>query len=85
MPHFYRAFYVYQYATGFLSAVTIADRILNHGGAEDYLRFLSTGGSAYPIDELRIAGVDLSRPGAFDAALKVFAESVADMARAMDR
>ena len=63
----------------------IADRILNHGGAEDYLRFLSTGGSAYPIDELRIAGVDLSRPGAFDAALKVFAESVADMARAMDR
>lgn len=85
VPHFYRAFYVYQYATGFLSAVTIADRILNHGGAEDYLRFLSTGGSAYPIDELRIAGVDLSRPGAFDAALKVFAESVADMARAMDR
>ena len=85
VPHFYRAFYVYQYATGFLSAVTIADRILNHGGAADYLRFLSTGGSDYPMNELRVAGVDLSQPGALDAALKVFADSVSDMARAMER
>lgn len=76
IPHFYRAFYVYQYATGFCSAVTIADRILNHGGKEDYLRFLSTGGSDYPLNELKIAGVDLLKPDAVANAMRVFAETV---------
>ena len=85
VPHFYRAFYVYQYATGFLSAVTIADRILHHGGAADYLRFLSTGGSDYPMNELRIAGVDLSQPGALDGALKVFAGAVTELEEAIGR
>ena len=72
IPHFYGAFYVYQYATGFCSAVAIADRILNHGGAEDYLRFLSTGASDYPIEELKIAGVDLNSPKPVQEALNVF-------------
>ena len=72
IPHFYRAFYVYQYATGFCSAVAIADRILSGEGAQDYLRFLSTGGSMYPMDELRIAGVDLSSSEPIERALKVF-------------
>lgn len=85
VPHFYRAFYVYQYATGFLSAVTIADRILHHGGAADYLRFLSTGGSDYPMNELRIAGVDLSQPSALDGALKVFAGAVTELEEAIGR
>ena len=84
IPHFYRAFYVYQYATGFCSAVAIADRILNHGGAEDYLKFLSTGGSMYPIDELKIAGVDLNSPAPIASALRVFEETLEEFARLMD-
>lgn len=72
IPHFYRSFYVYQYATGFCSAVAIADRILNEGGAADYLKFLSTGGSDYPLEELKIAGVDLTRPDTVKNALKCF-------------
>lgn len=76
IPHFYRAFYVYQYATGFCSAVAIADRILSVNGIEDYLRFLSTGGSMYPLDELKIAGVDLTTPEPIERALKVFEETL---------
>ena len=84
IPHFYRAFYVYQYATGFCSAVAIADRILNGGGAEDYLKFLSTGGSMYPIDELKIAGVDLTSPEPIRSALKVFADTIDEFAQLME-
>lgn len=76
IPHFYRAFYVYQYATGFCSAVAIADRILSGEGVEDYLRFLSTGASMYPLDELKIAGVDLTSPEPIERALKVFVETL---------
>ena len=72
IPHFYNAFYVYQYATGFCSAVSIADRILNHNGTADYLRFLSTGGSDYPLEELKIAGIDLTKPDTVNTALKEF-------------
>lgn len=83
IPHFYRAFYVYQYSTGFCSAVSIADRILNRGGAADYLSFLSTGGSDYPIEELKIAGVDLTKPNALESAMRVFAETMDQMEQAM--
>ena len=72
IPHFYNAFYVYQYATGFSSAVAIADDILKRGGARQYLEFLSTGGSDYPIEELKLAGVDLTRPDAVRRAMEVF-------------
>lgn len=79
IPHFYNAFYVYQYATGFSSAVAIADRILNHNGAADYLRFLSTGGSDYPLEELKIAGVDLTKPDAVAGALKEFDNALIEL------
>lgn len=79
IPHFYRAFYVYQYATGFSSAVAIASNILKTGKADDYLRFLSTGGSDYPIEELKIAGVDLTRPEAVSQALEVFQKTLDDL------
>lgn len=79
IPHFYNAFYVYQYATGFCSAVSIADRILNHNGAADYLRFLSTGGSDYPLEELKIAGVDLTQPDTVAGALKEFDAALAEL------
>ncbi|HWQ58244.1 MAG TPA: oligoendopeptidase F [Clostridia bacterium] len=78
IPHFYRAFYVYQYATGFCSAVAIADDILKTGDASRYLKFLTTGGSDYPLEELKIAGVDLTKPEAVLSALDVFAETLAD-------
>ena len=84
IPHFYRAFYVYQYSTGFCSAVTIADRILNvPGAAEEYRRFLSTGGSDYPINELKIAGVDLTKPEPVANAMRVFAETVDELEKLM--
>lgn len=76
IPHFYTAFYVYQYATGFSSAVAIADRILKTGDASDYLKFLTTGGSDYPIEELKIAGVDLTKPQPVEDALRVFADTL---------
>ena len=79
IPHFYRAFYVYQYATGFCSAVAIADRILNHDGAGEYLRFLTTGGSMYPIDELKIAGVDLTSPQPIRDALSIFDDTLKEL------
>ena len=83
IPHFYRAFYVYQYATGFCSAVAIADRILSGDGAQDYLKFLSTGGSMYPIDELKIAGVDLTTPEPIERALHVFEETLNEFEKLM--
>ena len=79
IPHFYTAFYVYQYATGFCSAVSIADHILSTGDASDYLKFLTTGGSMYPIDELKIAGVDLTKPETVKSALQVFETSLTEL------
>ncbi len=79
IPHFYRGFYVYQYATGFSSAVAIADSILSTGDASGYLKFLTTGGSDYPLNELQIAGVDLTKPDTVKNALKVFADTVDEM------
>jgi oligoendopeptidase F len=79
IPHFYRAFYVYQYATGFCSAVAIADSILESGNAADYLRFLSTGGSDYPMEELKIAGVDLTSPEPIRRAMRVFEQTLCEL------
>ncbi|MBQ6991131.1 MAG: oligoendopeptidase F [Clostridia bacterium] len=79
IPHFYRAFYVYQYATGFSSAVAIAESILSTGDASNYLRFLSTGGSDYPLEELKIAGVDLTKPETVSNALKVFDSAIGEL------
>lgn len=76
IPHFYTPFYVYQYATGFSSAVAIARHILETGDASEYLRFLSTGGSDYPLNELKIAGIDLTKPDTVMSALEVFANTV---------
>ncbi len=79
IPHFYNAFYVYQYATGFSSAVNIASRLVETGDAGNYLKFLSTGGSDYPLEELKIAGVDLTKPDAVKKALDVFKETVEEL------
>ena len=81
VPHFYRAFYVYQYATGFSSAVAIAEHILTTGDASGYLKFLTTGGSDYPLEELKIAGVDLTKPDTVRSALRVFDETIDELAK----
>ncbi|MDR2471674.1 MAG: oligoendopeptidase F [Treponema sp.] len=64
IPHFYRAFYVYKYATGISASYALAERVLSGGPAEreDYFAFLRSGGSRYPMESLRLAGVDMSGP-----------------------
>ena len=78
IPHFYRAFYVYKYATGIISALAICDRILNgeKGATEDYFNFLSSGGSDGPVELLKIAGVDLTSKTPFEKAFKVFSDTL---------
>ena len=78
IPHFYRAFYVYQYATGFSAAVAIAGKILSEGqsAAEKYLTFLSSGGSDHPIELLKLAGIDMSKPDTVKAALDSFKDTL---------
>ena len=78
IPHFYRDFYVYKYATSFSAAVSIADRILKEGepAVRDHLRFLSLGGSVPPIEALKADGVDMSGPAPVQRAMQVFAETV---------
>ena len=76
IPHFYNAFYVYKYATGFSAAVAIANGILNGGGVDGYIKMLKSGGSDYPIELLKLAGVDMSTTEPIKACLKVFGELV---------
>lgn len=74
IPHFYRAFYVYKYATGFSAAMALASAIRSEGApaVERYKKFLSLGGSMHPIDLLKVAGVDMSKPESVEAALNEF-------------
>ena len=78
IPHFYRAFYVYKYATGITSALAIADRILREGApaVEDYFKFLSSGASDSPVELLKIAGVDLTDKKPFISAFKTFEKAL---------
>ena len=81
IPHFYRAFYVYKYATGLSAAIALSQRVLQGGPAElnDYLNFLKGGCSQYPLDLLRDAGVDLETPEPVDTALGHFASLVDEL------
>ncbi len=79
IPHFYTSFYVYKYATGIISAISIVGRILKEGetAVRDYKKFLSSGGSDSPVELLKLAGIDLTKRDAFDAAMKEFRETLA--------
>ena len=81
IPHFYRAFYVYKYATGLSAAIALSGRVLKGGEAEleDYLSFLKGGCSKFPIDLLRDAGVDMESPKPVNAALKHFGKLVDEL------
>jgi oligoendopeptidase F len=81
IPHFYRAFYVYKYATGLSAAIALAQRVTQGGERElnDYLGFLKGGCSLFPLDLLRGAGVDMEQPGPVDTALEYFGQLVAEL------
>ncbi|WP_100407297.1 oligoendopeptidase F [Bacillus solitudinis] len=80
IPHFYRPFYVYKYATGFAAAIQIADKLLSgeKEGTEAYLTFLKSGSSDYPLELLKKAGVDLSNPDPIEHALSYFGELLSE-------
>ncbi|MBP5601810.1 MAG: oligoendopeptidase F [Treponema sp.] len=78
IPHFYSAFYVYKYATGISAALALAKRVTNGGEKEreDYFNFLKSGGSRYPIEALKVAGVDMERVEPVQAACDTFRQIV---------
>jgi oligoendopeptidase F len=75
IPHFYRAFYVYTYATGIAAAIALAERVLGGGATarDDYFAFLRSGGSRFPLESLKLAGVDMSSPAPVAATVARFA------------
>jgi oligoendopeptidase F len=79
IPHFYNAFYVYKYATGLSAAVALARQVLETGDASRYLGFLKSGGSRFPVETLREAGVDMSTPEPIQATLDLFARRVREL------
>ena len=80
IPHFYNSFYVYKYATGLISAISIAERIYSEGdkAVEDYFRFLSSGASDGPVELLKLAGVDLTKKDVYEAMVKSFETTLAE-------
>jgi oligoendopeptidase F len=78
IPHFYSSFYVYKYATGFSAAASLSNKVLKEGepALKNYLNFLKSGGSDYPLNLLKNAGVDMSSPAPIEEALKIFEESL---------
>ena len=81
IPHFYNAYYVYKYSTGISASLALAERVSSGGKEEreDYFKFLKSGGSRYPIDALRVAGVDMESPAPVEAACKTFAGIVDEL------
>ena len=86
IPHFYNAFYVYKYATGIISAISIVKRILTEGesAVNDYFEFLSAGGSADPVSILKKAGVDLTSETPFKVAMQEFADTLNEFKNLLD-
>ena len=87
IPHFYRPFYVYKYATGYTSAIIIADTILSGDkeALENYLTFLKSGSSDKPLALLKKAGVDLTKPEPIANALRIFNDLVDEFVELMEK
>ena len=83
IPHFYRGFYVYKYATGLSAAIALAQRVLQGGERErdEYLSFLKGGCSKEPLDLLRDAGIDMTKPESIRAPMQKFASLVDELER----
>jgi oligoendopeptidase F len=86
IPHFYNAFYVYKYATGFAAAMALSKQIRTEGApaVERYLNFLRGGSSQDPIDLLKGAGVDMSSPKPIVDALSVFRERLEELEKLLN-
>ena len=84
IPHFYSAFYVYQYATGMSAAIALSRQVLKTGDPSRYLAFLQSGGKQYPIDTLKLAGVDMTSPAPVESALALFAQRVDELAQLLN-
>ncbi|MBW1728639.1 MAG: oligoendopeptidase F, partial [Deltaproteobacteria bacterium] len=74
IPHYYRMYYVYQYATSYAASQAILDKFLSgdKGIIEKYLKLLSSGGNDYPVNQLKKCGVDMTTPVPFEATIKLF-------------
>lgn len=83
IPHFYMNFYVYKYATSISAASMIVKRIEEEGEPyiRQYIEFLKCGDNRSPLDELLLAGIDMTRPEVIDAAINTFSEAVAEFKR----
>ena len=81
IPHFYNAFYVYKYATGISAAVALSERVLSNqaGAVEAYLNFLRSGGSKFPLEALKIAGVDMTTSAPIESTLRLFERRVDEL------
>jgi len=81
IPHFYHAFYVYKYATGISAAVALSERVLSGkpGSVESYLNFLRSGGSKFPLETLKAAGVDMTTPEPIESTLRLFERRLDDL------
>jgi oligoendopeptidase F len=81
IPHFYSAFYVYKYATGISAAVALSQRVLagESGSIEAYLNFLRSGGSKFPLETLKAAGVDMATPAPVESTLRLFEQRLGEL------
>jgi oligoendopeptidase F len=81
IPHFYHAFYVYKYATGISAAVALSQHVLSResGAVDAYLNFLRSGGSKFPLETLKAAGVDMATPAPIESTLRLFEQRLAEL------
>jgi len=81
IPHFYHTFYVYKYATGISAAVALSQRVLSGatGSVEVYLNFLCSGGSKFPLETLKEAGVDMTTSAPIESALRLFEQRLTEL------
>jgi len=86
IPHFYNAFYVYKYATGISAALALAQKVLNGGEDEKnaYFSFLKSGGSRYPIDSLKLAGVDMEKTEPIEKAIQQFEKIIHELEQILE-
>lgn len=87
IPHFYSSFYVYKYATGFISALVIASKLINNesGFKDKYIKFLSSGGSNYPLDILKELGINLNDYNTINGAFDILRNKVQLLQEYLDR
>ena len=87
IPHFYNSFYVYKYATGLISALIIANNILNNipNAKENYIKFLSSGGSDYPLNILKKCGVDITNKKVLEDSFSIFEKRLEEAKKLVKR